>query len=560
MPSILAGEGKLTTVYIRRSCLPSRLVLSIFRLSCGRFDFGRLLMADSSPVNAHLYAIVAGELSGDTLGAGLMRAIKRLDPEAEFIGIGGPKMCALGMNSLFDINILSVMGIFEVLSHLLPILKVRRRLIAELLKARPTVMIGIDSPDFNLTVEKKLRSAGIKTVHYVSPSVWAWREGRMKKIRAACDEVLALLPFEKEYYDRVGMPCTYVGHSLAGSIPLKVSQAAARDRLSLSKNCVGHLGSKVLVILPGSRKGIISTMMPVYAEAAALMKSKIPDLTFLSVAPDREKALLIKDLWLQNAPHLSLTVFVGPATDVIAAGDVCMLTSGTVAFETMLLKRPMVVAYRMSRMTAAIASHLVKTKFISLPNLIAGKELVKELIQDECTPLSLSEECLRLLGSENVLLKSEFTALHKKIRTDSDTLAAKAVLRVIKGLPPEKGVVNSAYRDASDGDKASAETNKDAEHEDNFSKAVAALRSVGNDRIRTADKVQEDPDHSGSFVVINKENDAGGIAATSFRSQYADGSADRKIKGDNGIAVVERLMRRNGSDSAEQKLRYRGKV
>lgn len=402
--------------------------------------------------NPHLYALIAGELSGDTLGAGLMKAILRHDPQAQFIGIGGPKMCKCGLNSAFRMEELSVMGIFEVIKHLRPILKIRKDITKLLLQARPCVMVGIDSPDFNLAVEAKLKAAGIKTIHYVSPSVWAWREGRMKKIRAACDEVLALLPFEKEFYDKEGMPCTYVGHSLANSIPLEINQKAARERIALAKNCVDGLGSKVMAILPGSRRGIITRMLPIYARTARILREQLDDLTFIAAAPNREKALLIKDLWLQQVPDLSLTVFVGNGQDVIASADMCLVTSGTVAFEAMLLKRPMVVAYKVSAVSAAIARRLLKVNMFSLPNLLAKREIVKEFIQEDCTPFNLSTECLRLLTSDNLVMKNEFMELHKQIKTNSDELAAQAVLRLA-----QQGAQKVSQQEAQQGSQAGAQ-------------------------------------------------------------------------------------------------------
>ena len=380
--------------------------------------------------NPHLYAIIAGELSGDTLGAGLMKAILRHDPEAKFIGIGGPKMGQCGMVSAFNMEELSVMGFFEVAAHAIPILKIRSAVTKLLLKERPCVMVGIDAPDFNLAVEHALKKAGIKTVHYVSPSVWAWREKRIVKIKAACDEVLALLPFEKEFYDRHEMPCTYVGHTLANSIALNIDQNLARERCGLYKNCVNGVPGKVLAILPGSRKGIISRMLPIYARTAAILNEKIKDLTFVTVAPNRNIAMLIKDIWLEINPNLSLTVFVGNSQDVIASADACLLTCGTVAFETMLLKCPMVVAYKVSRLSAMLARRLLKVSMYSLPNLLAKREIVKELIQEDCTPIKLAHECIRLLTSDNLLMKKEFLTIHEAIRTNTDELAARAVLRV----------------------------------------------------------------------------------------------------------------------------------
>ena len=381
--------------------------------------------------NPHLYAIIAGEVSGDTLGAGLMKAILRHDPEAKFIGIGGQKMIQCGMVSAFNMEELSVMGIFEVAAHAIPILKIRSAITKLLLKERPCIMIGIDSPDFNLSVEHALKKAGIKTVHYVSPSVWAWREKRIVKIKASCDEILALLPFEKEFYDRHDMPCTYVGHTLANSIPVKIDQSLARERSGLYKNCVDGVPGKVLAILPGSRRGIIKRMLPIYALSAALLHEKIKDLSFISVAPNRDIALLIKDIWLEYCPQLSLTVFVGDSQDVIASADACLLTCGTIAFEAMLLKCPMVVAYKVSRLSAAIARRLLKVNMYSLPNLLAKREIVKELIQEDCTPIKLAHECIRLLTSDNLLMKKEFTTIHESIKTNTDELAARAVMRLV---------------------------------------------------------------------------------------------------------------------------------
>lgn len=384
-------------------------------------------------INPHLYAIIVGEASGDTLGAGLMKAILRHDPQAKFIGIGGQKMCRYGMVSAFKMEDLSVMGLFEVIKHAIPILKIRKKITNILLEARPCVMIGIDAPDFNLTVERKLRANGIKTIHYVSPSVWAWREGRMKTIQEACEEVLALLPFEKEFYDRVGMPCTYVGHTLANSIELEVDQKTARERIGFYKNCVDPINGKVLAILPGSRSSVINRMLPIYARTAQILREQQKDLTFVSVAPSHDIAVLIKDVWLQYAPDISLTVFVNNTQDVIVSADACLLTCGTIAFEAMLLKKPMVVAYKVSPLSAMIARKLLKVNMYSLPNLLANRELVKELIQENCTPENLAKECLSLLTSDNLLLKKEFLAIHKSIKTNADELAAKAVLRIAHG-------------------------------------------------------------------------------------------------------------------------------
>ena len=395
-------------------------------------------MSDALNNTSHLYALIVAEPSGDTLGAGLMKAILRKDPQAKFIGIGGPKMCSLGMVSAYNMETLAVMGLTEVLKHLIPILKIRFLITRYLIKARPCVMIGIDAPDFNLYVERKLKEHGIPTVHYVSPSVWAWRQGRIKKIKQSCDEVLALLPFEKEFYDRVHMPCTYVGHTLANQIPLEVMQEDARERLNLYENSVEPVGSKVMAIMPGSRTSVISTMLPIYIKACRTLKQKIPDLCFISAVANHDKALLLKDLWLEYAPDLSITIFVDIAQDVIAASDAVLLTSGTISFEAMLLKKPMCVCYKVSALSAAIAKRMLKVKMFSLPNLLANRKVVPELIQDDCTAENICIQMEKLLTSDNLLMKKEFLSLHQRIRLNSDQIAADAVFKLIESKQTQK--------------------------------------------------------------------------------------------------------------------------
>lgn len=385
------------------------------------------------PINAnpHLYALIAGEPSGDTLGAGLMMAIKRRDPLAKFIGIGGPKMIHQGMHSSAQMEDLAVMGLTEVLLKLAKILKIRKRAVKNIVEAKPCVFIGIDLPDFNLYVEQKVKQAGIPTVHYVSPSVWAWREKRVEKIKAACDEMLALLPFEKSWYAHRNVRCTYVGHTLANSIPVDISQAQCRERINLYESSVEPVRAKVMGILPGSRKGVITRMLPVYAHAARLVKRKLKDIVFICTVPNDDLANLVKDLWLEVAPDLSLTVYVGSTQDVIASCDAVLLTCGTIALETMLLKTPFAVAYKVSPISAFIARRLLKVNVYSLPNLIAGRKIVKEFIQEECTSTNLADEMLMLLNYDNILMKKEFSDIHKSMRCNSDELACDAVFKLI---------------------------------------------------------------------------------------------------------------------------------
>ena len=382
-------------------------------------------------VNPHLYALIAGEPSGDTLGSGLMMAIKRQDPLAQFIGIGGPKMIHQGLHSSVKMEELAVMGITEVLLKLFKILKIRKRAVADLIEAKPCVFIGIDLPDFNLYVEAKVKKAGIPTVHYVSPSVWAWRENRVKKIKEACDEILALLPFEPEWYQKRNLPCTYVGHTLANTIPVHIDHTQAKERINLAKNCVEAPQGKVMGILPGSRKGVITKMLPIYAYTARLVKRALPDTVFVCTVGTYELASLVKDLWLEVAPDLSLTVFVGNTQDVIASSDAVLLTCGTIALETMLLKTPFAVAYKVSALSAFIARRMLKVNVYSLPNLIAGRKIVKEFIQEECTPSLLAEEMQKLLIYDNIVMKKEFENIHTSMQCNSDELACKAVFKVI---------------------------------------------------------------------------------------------------------------------------------
>ena len=381
--------------------------------------------------NPHLYALLAGESSGDTLGAGLMMAIKRRDPEAQFIGIGGPKMIHQGLISSANMDELSVMGFFEVLARLPRILRIRKQIIKILLKAKPCIFIGIDLPDFNLHVEMKLKQAGIPTVHYVSPSVWAWREKRVEKIRKACDEILALLPFEKTWYAQRNMACTYVGHTLANTIPLQIDPNVCRERICLQKTSVEPVKGKIMAILPGSRKGMISRMLPIYAHTARIIKKKLPDTVFICTVPNYNLASLVKDIWLEVAPDLSITVYVGNTQDTIASADAVLLTCGTIALETMLLKTPFTVAYKVSSLSAMIAKKLLKIDVFSLPNLIAGRKVVKEYIQDDCTPQALAEEMYKLLEYDNILMKKEFENIHMAMRCNSDELACDAVFKII---------------------------------------------------------------------------------------------------------------------------------
>lgn len=372
--------------------------------------------------------IVAGELSGDTLGEGLMISIKKQYPDAVFVGIGGPKMIAQGCESLFDMEELAVMGLVEVLGRLPRLLKVKASLVRYFTQTPPDVFVGIDAPDFNLRLEKSLKDHGIKTVHYVSPSVWAWRQKRIYKIAAATDLVLAFLPFEKAFYDKFNVPCEFIGHTLADSIPLENDKQPARLALGIENS-----DKKWLAVLPGSRGSELKMLAEPFISACKILKQQHPDLGFVVALVNDKRREQFEQTWKQIAPELDFILVNDTAKTVITACDMAMLASGTVALECMLLKRPMVVGYRVNPITAYIAKKLVKTDYVSLPNILADKELVKELLLEDCTPKNLANEINWLMGEKGQNMVQEFAALHHTIRKGADDQAANAVINLIRG-------------------------------------------------------------------------------------------------------------------------------
>ncbi|HDZ9289385.1 TPA: lipid-A-disaccharide synthase [Vibrio cholerae] len=370
--------------------------------------------------------IVVGELSGDTLGEGFIKAIRARYPDAEFVGIGGPKMNALGCQSLFDMEELAVMGLVEVLGRLPRLLKVKAELVKYFTANPPDVFVGIDAPDFNLRLELSLKQAGIKTVHYVSPSVWAWRQNRIHGIAAATHLVLAFLPFEKAFYDKFSVPCEFIGHTLADSIPLASDKLAARQLLGLDEQ------RRWLAVLPGSRGSEMKMLAEPFIATCQKLQARYPDLGFVVALVNAKRRAQFEQAWQQVAPELNFVLVDDTARNVITAADAVMLASGTVALECMLLKRPMVVGYRVNAFTAFLAKRLLKTPYVSLPNILAGEELVKELLQDHCTVDNLYHEVSRLLESDNQALMDKFTEMHQWIRKDADQQAAQAVLHLIQ--------------------------------------------------------------------------------------------------------------------------------
>ena len=366
-------------------------------------------------------ALVAGEASGDILGAGLMRALKAQHPAVEFIGVGGPLMQAEGLTSYFPMERLSVMGLVEVLGRLRELLARRKLLIQTLIEERPDVFIGIDAPDFTLNIELKLRQAGIKTVHYVSPSVWAWRQKRVLKIREGCDLMLTLLPFEARFYEEKGVPVRFVGHTLADAIPLQADRAAARAELGLPDG-------PLVALMPGSRGGEVGRLASVFFDAAERLLALKPGIRFVLPCASPQRRAQIETLL--EGRNLPLTLLDGQSHLALAACDAVLIASGTATLEALLYKRPMVVAYRLAPLTFWILKRMVKSPYISLPNLLAQRMLVPELLQDDATPEALAQTLLPLIDGGEEQTRG-FDDIHRTLRRDASNQAADAVLTLI---------------------------------------------------------------------------------------------------------------------------------
>lgn len=385
-----------------------------------------------------LIALVAGEVSGDILGAGLINALKLHYPNARFIGVAGERMQKAGCETLFEMEELAVMGLAEVVKHLPRLLKRRKQVIETMLAMKPDIFIGIDAPDFNLTVEEKLKAQGIKTIHYVSPSVWAWRQNRIHKIARATNLVLAFLPFEKAFYDRFNVPCRFIGHTMADAIPLKPNRTEACNMLGIDEQ------QRYVAILAGSRASEIHFLAGPFLKTAQILQEKHPDLQFLVPMVNEKRRAQFEAVKAQVAPNLQINIINGNARQAMIAAECTLLASGTAAFEAMLCKSPMVVGYKMKPMTYWLAKKLVKTDYISLPNLLANEPLVPELIQDECNPENLAWYLNRYLSDDadsqkqKNELKQRFTELHKLIQCDADSQAAQAVVELLNHTPEAK--------------------------------------------------------------------------------------------------------------------------
>lgn len=370
--------------------------------------------------------IVAGETSGDLLGADLIIAIRRRYPNAIFEGIGGPRMVAAGCTAFFSAEKLAVMGFVEVLHHLRELLSIRAYLYRYFTSTPPDIFIGIDAPDFNLALERRLKEAGIPAMHYVSPSVWAWRRGRLQKIGRSVDRMLTLFPFEAELYRQHNIPVTFVGHPLADQIPLEIDRDAVRQQLGLPD------GKRVIALLPGSRRSEMRFLGADFIRAAHWLNKQYSDLHFVVPLVNATLRQMFEAYLQEEGADLSITLLDGHSHEAMAAADAVLLASGTATLEALLLKRPMVVAYRLAPFTYWLAKRLLRVPWYSLPNNLAGRKLVEEITQDEVTGENLGRALLELLdrpsGEEQRRIYDE---IHRQLRRDASERAADAVLAEI---------------------------------------------------------------------------------------------------------------------------------
>ncbi|MBI3041511.1 MAG: lipid-A-disaccharide synthase [Betaproteobacteria bacterium] len=378
--------------------------------------------------------VVAGEASGDLLGSRLITALRERLPHARFTGIGGPRMQSTGMEVLYPMEKLAVRGYVEVARHYLEIAGIRRKLAQRFLDEPPALFVGVDAPDFNLDLELKLRSAGIPTAHLVSPSIWAWRGKRMRKILRAVSRMLVIFPFERALYERAGVPVTYVGHPLAEMLSRVPARAAAREQLRLPA------ASRIVALLPGSRLSEVEQMAELFIETAVQIATGLPDAQFLVPMVNRPtRELFEAALYRREREALNLTVLFGHAHEAMSAADVVLAASGTATLEAALLGRPVVIAYRMPRASWWIMNNRRYQPYVGLPNILAGEFIVPEFLQDEATPENLSQAVLNLMFDNTVRarLETRFAAMARELRQDCDERMASALLPLIRnGVAP----------------------------------------------------------------------------------------------------------------------------
>jgi lipid-A-disaccharide synthase len=373
--------------------------------------------------------LVAGEASGDTLGAHLIESVRALAPGARFFGIAGPKMQAAGCEVWEPSESLAVMGLFEILRDLPRLIELRARVCRALLAARPDVFVGIDAPEFNLGLARRVRAAGIPTVQYVSPQVWAWRQSRVRSMSQSVDLVLCLLPFEKRFYDEQGLRAEFVGHPLADTIPLVGDKAGARAALGISPD------APIVALLPGSRRGEVTRLSADFAATARWLRAQRPELEFVAPMANAAVREIFAAALTRGAPEVDVTLLDGQAQTALIAADVALVASGTASLETALCKRPMVVVYRLGALTAAVLRRfkLVKSKFFAQPNLLADRRVVGEYFQEDIVPEAIGAELLMWLDDpvRRQSLEQEFARIHADLRRGGSARAAAAILALV---------------------------------------------------------------------------------------------------------------------------------
>jgi lipid-A-disaccharide synthase len=380
-------------------------------------------------------AMVAGEASGDLLASHLIRAIRQKLPDAEFFGIGGPKMQAEGFDALWSCERLAVHGYVDALKRYRELSGIRRQLLRRVRRERPDAFIGVDAPDFNLWLEGRIRSIGIPAIHFVSPSIWAWRGGRIKGIARSVSHMLCLFPFEPALYEKAGVPVSYVGHPLADVFPLEPDRAAARELLELSAD------RRVIALLPGSRQSEVRNLAATYIETAKILVERHPDLSFVVPLATRETRLLFAEaLHAADAEHLPIRMLFGHAVDAMTAADAVLVASGTASLEAALLKRPMVISYRMGKWQYRLMKRMAYLPWVGLPNILCDESVVPELLQDDATPEALADALDRWLGDADACarLALRFDALHRQLRQNTAERAAAAILPYLNRSPEWK--------------------------------------------------------------------------------------------------------------------------
>jgi lipid-A-disaccharide synthase len=373
--------------------------------------------------------LIAGEASGDALGAGLIEGLRRRYPQARFVGVAGPRMQALGCEAWVESEELAVMGLVEVLKHLPRLLRLRRRLVKRLFSVRPDVVVGIDAPDFCLGVEKRLRRHGIATAHYVSPSIWAWRPGRIKTIEQAADLVLCLLPFEPACYQGSRCEAKFVGHPLADRLAPVPDRGQVKRRLGLNDQ------QPVVALLPGSRGGEVARHAALFSRAVMQLQQRIGPMQLLIPAASEQRLQQLEHVFANAPEGVTVHLAQDQAEAFLSCADVALVASGTATLETMLLDTPMVVTYRLAPLTAWLFRHFggLQTRFFSLPNLIAGQQIVPELLQQDATPAALADALQGLLdGPAATNQRRAFAAQHRVLKQDANHQAAEAVSKLLE--------------------------------------------------------------------------------------------------------------------------------